>query len=173
MDNPGLPDPLWRALDGRLWHATGPDGLAGILRDREIAITGDRYQSSLCRSLNCVALFDFGPTAVDTGNQFDNWSGWFGYQQNTRVAIWLELDRVATAANVIEAGEMRKIWNDCPRQWIPGVEAGHRGPICLGSLQGALLIDAEDRARFRYQEGVDEALLAEVERFENNLPPVP
>ena len=112
MDNPGLPEPLWRALDRRLWHATGPDCLEGIVRDGEVAITGDRFRSSLCRSLDCVALFDFGPTAVDTGGQFGNWNGWFGHQQNARVAIWLEIDRLATAANLIEAGEMRATWRD-------------------------------------------------------------
>ena len=37
MDNPGLPEPLWRALDRRLWHATGPDCLEGIVRDGEVA----------------------------------------------------------------------------------------------------------------------------------------
>ena len=174
MNNPGLPEPLWRALDGRLWHATGPAGLCGMLRDGQIAITGDRYQNSLCRSLGCVALFDFGPTAVDTSDQFGNWSGWFGRQQNARLAIWLELDRVATVANLVDAGKMREIWQDNrSKQYIPGVEAGHRGPVRLGVLKGALLIDTQDRSRFRCLEGVDEGLLAEVERFENTLPPVP
>ena len=145
MDNPGLHEPLWRALDGCLWHATGPAGLDGILRDGEIAITGDRYPSSLRRSLGCVALFDFGPTAVDTGGQFEHWRGWFGHQQGARVAIWLELDRAATAANLIEAGDFLALWNDGNRrkQCIPGVEAGHRGPIRLEFLTGALLIDAK------------------------------
>ena len=98
------------------------------MRDGEVAITGDRSQSFLCRRLDCVALFDFGPTAVDT---FRNWSGWFGHQQNARVAIWFEIDRLATAANLIEAGEMRATWHDgnVSKQYIPGVEAGHRGPI--------------------------------------------
>ena len=57
------------ALNRRLWHAIAPDCLAGRVRDGEVAITGDRYRSSLCRRLDCVALFDFGPTAVDTGCQ--------------------------------------------------------------------------------------------------------
>ena len=98
-------------------------------------------------------MFDFGPTAVDTDGQFGNWSGWFGHQQNARVAIWFEIDRLATAANLIEAGEMRATWHDgnLRKNYIPGVEAGHRGPIRLGFLTGALLIDAQDRSRFRYQ----------------------
>ena len=72
MKNPGLPEPLWEILDGSLWHATGRNGLQGILADGEIRITGDRYKNSLCRKLKCVALFDFGPSAVDRWNQFNN-----------------------------------------------------------------------------------------------------
>ena len=175
MDNPGLSEPLWRALDRLLWHATGPACLEDILRDGKVAIIGDRYRYFLCRSLDCVALLDFGPTAVDTGGQFGNWSGWFGHQQKARVAIWLEIDRLATAANLIETGQMRAIWHNgnLRKQYIPGVEAGHRGSIRLEFLKSALLIDAQDRSRFRYKVGVDEALLTEVDRFENALPSCP
>ena len=172
MDNPGLPKPLWRALDGRLWHASGPDGLRGILKDCEIRVIGCRYPNSLCRILGCVALFDFGPTAVDTAGQFGNWSAWFGHEQKARVAIWLELDRGASAGNLIEAGKLRAIWHDGnhSRRYIPGVEAGHRGPIPLRFLPGALLIDAQDVSRFRHQPSVDAALLDEVDRFHNAFP---
>ena len=91
--------------------------------------------------------------------------------RSQRLAI-LEIDRLATAANLIEAGTMRAIWHDgnLRKQYIPGVEAGHLGPILLDFLKGALLIHAQDRSRFRYHEGVDEAPLAEVDRFENTLP---
>ena len=57
------------------------------MRDGAVAITGDRFRRSLCRSLDCVSLFDSGATAVDTGGQFGNWSGWFGHEQNARVAM--------------------------------------------------------------------------------------
>ena len=97
MDNLGLLDSLWEILNERLWHATGPERLCGIVKDKEIKITGDRNQKSLCRFLNCVSLFDFGPTAVDEGNQYRIWIGWFGDQQVARVAIWLEIDRNAAA----------------------------------------------------------------------------
>ena len=97
---------------------------------------GDRYGNSFCRHLDCVALLDFGPTAVDDWGQFKNWSGWFGDQQQARVAVWLEIDRRAAAENVIDAGALHRKWKDnCSKQIIPGVEAGHRGPVPVGFLR--------------------------------------
>lgn len=58
-------------------------------------------------------------------------SGWFGHQQEARVAVWLEIDRHAAAENVKDAGEIHSIWQDNKsKQFISGVEAGHEGP-CL------------------------------------------
>ena len=59
MKNPGLPNMLWEALDQRLWHATGLDGLHGIVTSGEIAIAGARYKNNdrLPTATNfCVAL---------------------------------------------------------------------------------------------------------------------
>ena len=130
MKNPGLPDVLlpdvlWKMLNRRLWHATGYDGLCGIITAGQIIITGDRYKESLCRHLGYVSLFDFGPGARDVGDQFRNWCDWFGLYQNSRVAIWLEIDRSIGADNICDAEQMRAISNQYPcRQFIPGVEAG-------------------------------------------------
>ena len=77
--------PLRDAVNGGM---VAPRDLAKFMvRDGEVPITGDRFRSSLCRSLDCVSLFDSGATAVDTGGQFGNWSGWFGHEQNARVAM--------------------------------------------------------------------------------------
>ena len=172
MKNPGLPEPLWEILDGRLWHATGPEGLTGILADGEIRITGDRYQNSFCRQLKCVALFDFGPTAVDNWNQFNNWQGWFGHQQDARVAIWLEIDRRTVTGNVIDAGKMHQRWEDnLSKQIIPGVEAGHHGPVPIGCVGQALLIDQHDHSKFALHAEVREDLLTRLAEFERSLPP--
>ena len=172
MNNPGLAEPLWEILNGRLWHATGPGGLKGILADGEIRITGDRYLNSLCRKLECVSLFDFGPTAVDDWNQFHNWHGWFGHQQESRVAIWFEIDRKAAAENVIDAGEMHRRWTDnSSEQCIPGVEAGYRGPVPLGSIVNVLLIDRDDLSSFGSCHRVDDGLLRSLDEFERSLPP--
>lgn len=174
MKNPGLPGDLWAVLDGRLWHATGPHGLGGILADGEIRIVGERYGNSFCRQLGCVALLDFGPTAVNDWGQFRNWSGWFGHQQQTRVAVWLEIDRRAAAENVIDAGALHGKWKDNPsKQVIPGVEAGHCGPVPVGCIGVILLIDRYERSTFELLEGVDEACLRKLEEFERSLPPAP
>ncbi len=174
MKNPGLPEHLWAALDGRLWHATGPHGLKGILADGKIRIVGDRYGNSFCRQLGCVALLDFGPTAVDDWGQFKNWSGWFGHQQQARVAVWLEIDRSAAAENVIDAGALHRKWKDHRgKQIIPGVEAGHFGPVPVGCIGAILLIDRYKRATFKLLDGVDEGPLRRLEDFERSLPPAP
>lgn len=174
MKNPGLPEHLWSVLDGRLWHATGPEALKGILADGEIRIVGDRYDNSFCRHLGCVALMDFGPTAVDDWGQFKNWSGWFGDQQQARVAVWLEIDRHAAAENVIYAAALHERWKENrSKQIIPGVEAGHCGPVPVGCIGTILLIDRFERSTFELLVGIDEGPLRRLEDFERSRPPAP
>ena len=174
MNNPGLHDSLWEVLDNRLWHATGADGLSGIVKDGEIKITGDRYKESLCRYFDCVSLFDFGPTTVDTGIQFHKWSGWFGSYQDSRVAVWLEIDRQAAAARVIDAGTMRQTSEKyLDKMLIPDVEAGHKNPVPVNHLKGALVIDQHNRGTFKWHDEVNKALVGEVAKFEKSLPPPP
>ena len=144
MDNLGLPDSLWEVLDNRLWYATGADSLSGIVKDGEIKITGDRYKESLCRIRKYVSLLDFGPTAVDTGNQFRNWVGWFGAYQDYRVSIWLEVDRQAAGTSIIDAGEMYQIWQkNLPHMYIPGVEADHKNPVPINHLKGIIYLNTQ------------------------------
>ena len=177
MNNPGLPNRLWKALDQRLWHATGLEGLRGILKSGHIAIAGARYENSLCRYLNCVSLFDFGPSAVDDWGQFHNWYAWFGHEQNSRVAIWLEVDREAVAHDLYDAGKLHQIWKEhLSKRFMPGVEAGHRGPIRLCALKGALLIDrytevpGYNKANFKRCDTVDETLIRQFDDFNQTLP---
>ena len=49
IDYPGSLEPVLRALDGPLWHATGPDRLDSIFGDGEVEIiaVGERYRNSL------------------------------------------------------------------------------------------------------------------------------
>lgn len=168
-----LPDSLWETINERLWHATSTEGLKGILDTAEIRI-GSRYKNSLCRYLGCVSLFDFGATAKIYDRQFLNWRGWFGYQQNSRLAVWLEIDRDAASKKVYDAGEMHRIWKEnLNKQFIPGVEAGHKGPIPLRSLKSALLIYRYDLKRFERFEKVNENFIHQIEDFEKSLPPPP
>ena len=171
MNNPGLPNTLWNALDQRLWHATGLEGLRAILTSGQIAIAGARYKNSLCRYLNCVSLFDFGPSAVDDWCQFNNWYAWFGNEQNSRVAIWLEADREAVAHDLYDAGKLHQIWKEhLSKRFIPGVEAGHKGPIWLCALKGALLIDRHNKANFKRCDTVDGTLIRQFGDFNQSLP---
>ncbi len=62
MMNPGLPTSLWAQLEGRLWHATGKEGLTGIVKDEQIRVsTADRYQNSFCRLPRLRQSFRFRP----------------------------------------------------------------------------------------------------------------
>src|SRR5712692_4945903 len=80
MLNPGLPTSLWAQLEGKLWHATGNKGLAGIVTDGQIKVsTVDRYQNSIFRCRGCVSLFDFGQESDDQDDFMrSNWFPWLG-----------------------------------------------------------------------------------------------
>ena len=175
MLNPGLPDALWAKLDGRLWHATKIHALSQILSDGEISPSiGGRYRKSFCRCQGSVCLYDFGPTAEDVEGQFNNWAGWFGHQQNSRIAIWLEIDRAASIGQLLDAGAAREKWNEKPSgTFIPGVEACHRGPISLAVLIGALLIARDKWEIFKKCEEVQNEIFLAISDFERELPPVP
>ena len=175
MLNPGLPEALWAKLDGRLWHATKCEGLSRILSDGEIRPSvGDRYKNSFCRSQESVSLFDFGLTAVDVEGQFNNWAGWCGHQQNSRIAIWLEIDRAASIDHLLESGGARQTWNKSPsRTFIPGVEACHRGPIPLTAIVVVLLIARDDREMLEQCDKVQPEVFQKISDFEVNLPPPP
>ena len=175
MLNPGLPQALWSRLDGRLWHATDCNSLSKILSDGEIRpAVGDRYRNSFCRSQGSVSLFDFGPTAVDIPGQFNNWAGWFGHQQESRVAIWLEIDRARTIEWLLDAGSTRQKWHERPcKQIIPGVEACHKGPIPLAAVAGALLIARDNRELFQQCDEFHREIFQHIAAFERNLPPPP
>lgn len=169
-DPDDLPDSLWEVINERLWHATSTEGLKGILEAGEIKI-GNRYNNSLCLHLRCVSLFDFRPTAKNYDRQFLNWWGWFGHQQKSSVAVWLEIDRAATVDKVCDAGKMHGIWKEnLNKQFIPGVEACHKGPIPIRVLKSALLIYRYDLKRFEHFEEVNEILIDEMVDFEKSLP---
>jgi hypothetical protein len=88
MKNPGLPESLWSALDGGLWHATDIHGLAGISADHRIRVSDvDRYKNSFCRIRGCMSLFDFGEKAsIESDSEFHDWSKWLGAEQAGRWA---------------------------------------------------------------------------------------
>ena len=117
----------------------------------------------------CVSLFDFGPTVGPAWllqAQYRNWGGWLSGHYDDKAMIWLELDRGLTADRVIPAGEVRRIAKANPtEQVIPGVEAGHCGPVPLTSLRGALLFYA--REKFEHHRTVDAKLFARAEELGN------
>ena len=168
-----LPPTLWNALDGRLWHATGLSGVAGINADREIRATGHRYKCSLCKRLGGVSLMDFGPTSTDLPGQFNNWVGWMGHQQDCHITVWLEISRDFVDENLLDAAEIRLLANQkhpCS-QVIPGVEACHKGAIPIAAIALGLLISRSDRALFQHTAMA--ATESSVVCFQQRLPPIP
>lgn len=175
MKNPGLPVALWKELDGRLWHATSCDGSAHIFAEGKIRPNIDvRYKNSFCPSLGCVCLFDFGSSAEDVTNQFNNWHGWLGHQQDSRIAIWLEIDRLSVANELMDAKEARSLWQrHLSKLFIPGVEACHKGEIPVEKLSRALLIARDDPAVFQSCNAARSEISSAVQNFKNQLPPQP
>ncbi len=175
MLNPGLPEALWSRLDGRLWHATERNSLSKILSDGEIRpAVGDRYRNSFCRCRGSVSLFDFGPTAVDIRGQFNNWAGWFGHQQESRIAIWLEIDRARSIECLLDAGAARQKSHERPcKQIIPGVEACHKGPIPLAAVVGVLLIARDNLELFQQCDEFPGEIFQHIAAFDRDLPPPP
>ena len=162
-----LSEPVWRALVHRLWHATSIQGLRAILNDGSIRVVeenvGTKYRvAPLMHARGCVSLFDFGPTAGPAWllkAQYRNWRGWLSGEYDDKAMIWLELDRDLTADNVIPAGKARQIAKAFPaEQVIPGVEAGHHGPVPLSSLRGALIFYSHEE--FERHATVDAKTLA-------------
>ena len=169
-----LAETVWEALVLRLWHATSIQGLRAILNDGCIRVVeenmGARYRvASLMFARGCVILFDFGPTAGPAWllqAQYRNWGGWLSGHYDDRAMFWLELDRELTADRVIPAGEVRRIAKANPtEQGIPGVEAGHFGPVPLTSLRGALIFCAGQE--FEHHRTVDAKRLARAEELGN------
>ncbi len=185
MDNPGLPEALWEDLDGRLWHATARDDLHGIIADEEIKVAvGNRYVGSYCRNQGCVSLFDFGPASDDNSDQFNNWCGWLGHQQGTRVAVWLEIDRASVHERLMDPKATREALaqlmaqrraedktHEPGIQIIPGVEACHKGPIPLAATADVLLIYRDDWNQFQRLGKPNNDTIQQVDAFEASLPP--
>jgi hypothetical protein len=179
MKNPGLPESLWSALDGGLWHATDINGLAGISADHRIRVSeSDRYKNSFCRLRGCVSLFDFGEKAwIESDSEFHDWRKWLGAEQVGRCAIWLRIDR-ERVSQCLDPERVAEIWRQAKERRYGmllclGVEAWHRGDIPAEQILGALLVDGEDNSSFRWCEGRPEALLDAAKTFADRLPPVP
>jgi len=150
VDNPGLPDALWRELDGGLRHATSRETVLYIVRSSEICVsTQDRYESSFCRCVGAVSLFDLGPAAVNDWNQFNNWSSWFGHQQCKRIAVWLEINRREVRDALMDAAIAHSEWKrQIHKNFIPGVEACHRGSIPIDAIDRCIVIDKCNHSLF-------------------------
>ena len=168
----GLTEAVWDALVHRLWHATTICGLSAILNDGAIRVVrenvGTKYRvAPLTLARGWVSLFDFGPTAGPAWllqAQYGNWGRWLSGEYADKAMIWLELDKEFTADRVVPAGEVREIAKANPTEKvIPGIEAGHQGPVPLVALRRALIFYS--RERFEHHAAVDANTLARAEEL--------
>ncbi|KAB7782903.1 hypothetical protein F8B43_4197 [Methylorubrum populi] len=143
------------------------------MQDGEIRSFGERYCNSLCKKLGGVSLMDFGPSASDRPGQVQNWMGWFGHQQQCRIAVWIEINRIAVSDRLLDAKAFHAHWADgnYGTQIIPGVEACHRGPIPTTAFAGILCVDQFNRSIFRTSAVAD--AIDGIATFEATLPPAP
>ena len=144
---------MWPVLRGSLWHATSIEKSAAIIDEGVIRI-GDTstYRSSHCHKMGCVSLFDFSEPLEDIASQFMNWAGWFGAQSHIRgkATVWFRIDRDAVRGAVKTVKETYKEWAaNGYAQYIPFVEVGHRGPVPVSAVTGALVISCQDRSQFK------------------------
>ena len=167
-----LAEAVWDALVHRLWHSTSIAGLRAILNDGCIRAVeenvGTKYRvAPLMLARGWVSLFDFGPTAGPARllwAQYKNWSGWLSGEYEDKAMIWLELDRDLTADKVVPAGEVRNIaMSNRAQNVIPGVEAGHQGPVALAALRSALIFYS--REGFEHHAAIDANTLARAEEL--------
>jgi len=189
MDNSGtnrehdVPDALWAVLSGHRWHATSLDGLRGIVDSGAIEIRPG--YNGLCKSLDAVNLFDFGPTAVDI-KSLGHWTEWCGSQQavsdravgvpQKRVGVWLRVRDGYADDRLIDAATLRKIWmeNEKKLNVIPGVEGGHRGLLAVAELDQIVVIGALCLSAYRVWDAMPSAgVLEEVSDHIDNMPADP
>ena len=176
-----IPAPLWSALHGKVWHATSPKGLEGIVRDGYVAVASDRH-NAFAHHMNLVSLFDLGPTAFNQRDAFgmtasDHMRGWLDgrwWPDQSRVAVWLEADVDKMGMNYRSAAVLsplaetnafvcKKQTSGRPRRsltrFIHGLEAGHCGSLPVALLRGAVIIDCATRAILDRRVRVDEWLV--------------
>ena len=178
----GVPGALWEVLACHRWHATSMSGLRGIVETETIEVRPG--YDSLCRTLCAISLFDFGRTAEDI-ESLGHWTEWCGSQQASdarlsgiprkRVGVWLRVRDDYLDERLIDAGTLHGIWKrNLAKRIIPGVEAGHRGPIPLAQLDQVVAIPAARMNEFRVWHAAPCAAVADaVSLFVQNLPAEP
>ena len=188
MDNSGtnrehdVPDALWAVLSGHRWHATSLDGLHGIVHSGAIEIRPG--YNGLCKSLNAVSLFDFGPAAVDIKSGA-HWTQWCGFEQASsarmagvpqrKIGVWLRLRDDYADDRLIDATALREIWMEkTNRNIVPGVKAGHVGRLAISELDQIVLIGALRLSAYRVWDAMPSAaVLEEVSDHIGRLPAEP
>lgn len=132
---------------GHLWHTTNPERFEGILATGAILPKPDiSYMKNwktlggtdycpYARKIGGVSLFDFDgfdPELYSANYRNSSWYTYVPYCEDWGVAVWIEIDREAIAAQFISCADLVASWkiDKAERHAImPNLEAAHIGRI--------------------------------------------
>lgn len=147
-----------KELLGGLWHTTPFDRFQRILELGSIlpipevpnpdgwrTMSGEPYRS-YAHTLNGISLFDFDgfdPESYATKWPMSSWYEFVPFREQWGSAVWIELDRIRVAANLISAADVVTRWNAdkaYKHNFMPYIEAIHVGPIARAAFVRAFIV---------------------------------
>jgi hypothetical protein len=160
----GTPTPFVRAEDllpllgEGIWHTTSPTRYRGILKSGAILPEpqipdSERWKTTdgpkhypFVRSIGGVSLFDFKgfePESYTSNYRMSSWETFVPYCRSWGAAIWLEIDRAAVSASLIDPKALVEKWNRenaHAHTLMPMIEAAHIGQIPLARIRRAVVV---------------------------------
>lgn len=156
-----MKEAVWDRLLGGLWHTTSKERFQRILQDGTILPEPDlpdseRWNTRIgsdgypyARSLGAVSLFDFQGFDYEAYQQkfpLSSVATFVPFRQTWGHAVWIEIDRAAVAASMIQPVDLVARWKADGaerRNIMPYVEAAHLGPIPTSAFAGGFMVDQD------------------------------
>lgn len=155
-------DSVLRELHGGLWHTTHPDRFEMILRSAAIlpepdipdnerwsTLEGPKFYPYV-RKIGGVSLFDFdGFEPENYGRKYpmSSWSYFVPYRRDWRTSVWIEIDRLLVARNIISSQDLAARQNAAGHHLhkrMPQIEVAHLGPVPRSAFKRAFLVREGD-----------------------------
>ena len=148
-----LPDKLLPLLRGRVFHVSRLGNLGSIKESKEIRPNQQGihksafgyYQNSYFLKIGCVSLFDYrSVTPEELDDSLDKCSPWQPIYDNSGIVIFLlsPSDYPALLSWQDAKGKFEEVKGEkVGYQYVPYVEAGHKGPISLALVDEAICVE--------------------------------